>query len=180
MTVVGGGRQARHVEVGAKLWALDGTRTMQTTVVEVTAVKAREVVDVVTDRLTFTVAPMQELGTTRGWVPADDATGSAVAWTHARKLCRERLTIRPGYEFGYFVGATCADGTVGKNYVSLVVNEEHFAARYAECLTKSTGLPARLEPVTRPSGFLQRDLPGLPGACRVVVPFGCDAAVRRR
>lgn len=66
-------------------------------------------------------------------------------------LCRERLTIRPGYEFGYFVGATCADGTVGRNYVSLVANEERFAARYADCLTRATGVPARLEPVTRPS-----------------------------
>lgn len=146
--------------MGSKLWSLDGTRSVQTAVVEVTAVKAREVVDVVTDRVTFTVAANQELSTPDGWVPAVDAAGCVLAWTHTKKLCRERLTIRPGYEFGYFVGATCADGTVGKNCVSLVVNEEHFAARYAECLTKANGLPARLEPVTRPSGYLKRDVPG--------------------
>lgn len=49
--------------MGSKLWSLDGTRTVQTAVVEMTAVKAREVVDVVTDRVTFTVAANQELST---------------------------------------------------------------------------------------------------------------------
>jgi hypothetical protein len=137
--VVGGGRQARNVEVGSKLWSLDGARTVQTTVVGISAVKAREVVDVVTDRVTFTVAPRQELRTTEGWVPAVHATGTMTAWTHARKLFRERPTIVAGYDFGYFVGATCADGTVGKNYVSLVANDESFASRYAECLTTASG-----------------------------------------
>ncbi|PAZ14544.1 hypothetical protein CLM62_18860 [Streptomyces sp. SA15] len=173
MSVVGGYRQARNVEVGSKLWSLDGTRTVQTTVVEMTAVKAREVVDVVTDRVTFTVAAKQELSTPDGWVPAVEGGGCMLAWTHTKKLCRERLTIRPGYEFGYFVGATCADGTVGKNCVSLVVNEEDFAARYAECLTKATGLPAQLEPVTRPSGYLKRDVPGF--RVRVVSSYLADA-----
>ncbi|WP_257003911.1 hypothetical protein [Streptomyces sp. SA15] len=159
--------------MGSKLWSLDGTRTVQTTVVEMTAVKAREVVDVVTDRVTFTVAAKQELSTPDGWVPAVEGGGCMLAWTHTKKLCRERLTIRPGYEFGYFVGATCADGTVGKNCVSLVVNEEDFAARYAECLTKATGLPAQLEPVTRPSGYLKRDVPGF--RVRVVSSYLADA-----
>lgn len=173
VSVVGGSRQARSVEVGSKLWSLDGTRIVQTTVVGISAVKAREVVDVVTDRVTFTVAPRQELRTTEGWVPAVHAAGTMLAWTHTRKLCRERMTIVAGYEFGYFVGATCADGTVGKNYVSLVVNEESFASRYAECLTKATGLYARLEAVTRPSGFLERDIPGF--RVRVVSSYLADA-----
>ncbi|MFE1442840.1 hypothetical protein [Streptomyces sp. NPDC058739] len=173
VSVVGGCRQARNVEVGSKLWSLDGTRTVQTTVVEVATVKAREVVDVVTDRVTFTIAAEQQLLTAEGWAAAVDAAGGTLAWTHARKLCRERLTIRPGFEFGYLVGATCADGTVGKNYVSLVVNEEQFAARYAACLTEATGLPARLESVTRPSGYLKREVPGF--RVRVVSSYLADA-----
>ncbi|MGW4194241.1 hypothetical protein [Streptomyces sp. NPDC005004] len=173
VSVVGGCRQARHIEVGSKLWSLDGTRTVHTTVVEVTGVKAREVVDVVADRVTFTVAAGQELSTPDGWVTAVRASGAMLARTHTKKLCRERLTIRPGYDFGYFVGATCADGTVGKNYVSLVVNEQDFAGRYADCLTRSTGLAARLEPVTRPSGYLKRDLPGF--RVRVVSSYLADA-----
>jgi len=110
---------------------LDGERTVQTTVTEVAAVKVREVVEIVTDHVTFTVAPDQMLGTPDGWVHARDAEGTVLAWTHARKLCRERLTIKPGYDFGYLVGATCSDGTVGKNYVSLIVNDQSFAGRYA-------------------------------------------------
>jgi hypothetical protein len=102
--VVGGCRQARNVEVGVKLWSLDGTRTVQTTVVEVTAVKVREVVEVLTDRVTFTVGTEQELRTAEG---------------------------------------------------------------------KATGLPARLEPVTRPSGYLKRDVPGF--RVRVVSSYLADA-----
>ncbi|MGW6705186.1 hypothetical protein ACWGDE_09880 [Streptomyces sp. NPDC054956] len=169
---VDGQAQARTVGLGDRLWTLDGDRTVPTAVLGVTAVKAREVVDVVTDGQTFTVAPDQLLGTSDGWIPAAEALGSVVVWTHPRKLCRTRPTILPGYEFGYLVGATCADGTVGKNYVSLVVNDEDFAAKYAECLTTATGLPARLEPVTRPSGYLQRDLPGF--RVRVVSSYLAD------
>ncbi|MGW7403473.1 hypothetical protein ACWGI9_07030 [Streptomyces sp. NPDC054833] len=53
------------------------------------------------------------------------------------------MTIKPGYEFGYMIGAN-----------------EGFASRYAASLTAATGLPARLEAVTRPSGYLRRDVPG--------------------
>ncbi|MGP3686916.1 hypothetical protein ACTVZO_19770 [Streptomyces sp. IBSNAI002] len=56
----------------------------------------------------------QLLWTPDGWTHAGDAVGTVVAWSHARKLCRERLSIQPGYQFGYLVGATCSDGTVGK------------------------------------------------------------------
>ncbi|MFF4294723.1 hypothetical protein ACFY0N_13795 [Streptomyces vinaceus] len=173
VNAVGGRVQARNVAPGHTLWALDGGRTVHTAVVRATAVKARDVVDVVTDRLTITVAPDQLLHSAQGgWIRAGDAMGAALMWTPARKLCRTRLTIRPGYELGYWVGATCADGTVGSNYVSLVVNDEGFASRYASSLSVTTGLPARLEPVTRPSGFLRRDVPGF--RVRVVSSYLAD------
>lgn len=169
---VGGRLQARNVRVDSRLWTLDGERTVQTTVTQVLAVKVRQVVDVVTDHVSFTVAPDQLLGTPDGWVHVRDAKGTVLAWTHARKLRRKRLTIKPGYEFGYMVGANCSDGTVGKNYVSLVVNDEGFASRFAACLTAATGTPARLEAVTRPSGYLQREAPGF--RVRVVSSYLAD------
>ncbi|MFF2225832.1 hypothetical protein ACFVV7_21245 [Streptomyces globisporus] len=170
---VGGRLQAREVALGTRLWTLDGSHTAQTTVTDVTAVKARGAVEVVTSHAAFKVAGDVLLATPGGWIRAEDATGRTIAWTHARKLCRERLTFRMGYAFGYFVGATCADGTVGKNYVSLVVNDEAFAARYARCLTEATGLEARLQPVVRPSGYLGRDVPGF--RVRVVSSYLADA-----
>ncbi|WOX22936.1 hypothetical protein [Streptomyces solicathayae] len=173
VNLVEGCAQAKTVVPGQAMWTLDGDRTVQTTVVDVTAVKGRQAVEVVTDHMAFIASPDLLLLTPDGWTHAADAEGATVAWTHARKLCRERLTIWPGYEFGYFVGATCADGTTGKNYVSLVVNEEWFASRYAAALTACTGLPARLEPVTRPSGYLKRDLPGF--RVRVVSSYLSDA-----
>ncbi|MFI7401858.1 hypothetical protein ACIBW9_15540 [Streptomyces sp. NPDC049541] len=83
VNVVGGRLQARNVQVGCRLCAdddgsataglrpgggrtLDGEHTVQTTVAEVATVKVREVVDVVTDHVTFTVAPDQMLGTPDG------------------------------------------------------------------------------------------------------------------
>ncbi|MFE0650276.1 hypothetical protein ACFVZH_17000 [Streptomyces sp. NPDC059534] len=173
VNLVDGCVQAKNVAPGSAMWTLDGDRTVQTTVVDVRAAKARAAVDVVTDHMTFTASPDLLLATPDGWARAAGAAGTTIAWTHARKLCRERLTIRPGYEFGYFVGATCADGTVGRNYVSLVVNEEGFASRYAAALTTCTGLPARLEAVSRPSGYLKRDLPGF--RVRVVSSYLSDA-----
>lgn len=53
-----------------------------------------------------------------------------------------------------------------------MVNDRAFAERYARCLTNSTGLNARLEPVTRPSGYLQRDAPGF--RVRVVSSYLAD------
>ncbi|MFF7776031.1 hypothetical protein ACFZCG_16575 [Streptomyces tanashiensis] len=173
VNLVDGCVQAKNVTPGSAMWTLDGDRTVRTTVVDVAAVKGRESVEVVTDHMAFTASPNLLLLTPDGWTRAADVAGSTVAWTQAKKLCRERPTIQPGYEFGYFVGATCADGTVYKNYVSLIVNEEAFAARYAAALTACTGLPARLEAVTRPSGYLKRDLPGF--RVRVVSSYLSDA-----
>ncbi|MGY5073305.1 hypothetical protein [Streptomyces albus] len=173
VNAVGGRLQAREIAVGTRLWTLDGSRAAQTTVTDVTAVKARAAVEVVTSHAAFTVSGDFLLATPGGWTRAEDATGSTVAWTHARKLCRERLTFRMGYAFGYFVGATCADGTVGRNYVSLVVNDEAFATRYARSLTEATGLEARLQPVVRPSGYLGRDVPVF--RVRVVSSYLADA-----
>ncbi|MFF0478000.1 hypothetical protein [Streptomyces sp. NPDC004284] len=173
VNLVDGCARAKNVVPGSVMWTLDSDRTVQTTAVDVTAVKGRQAVDVVTDHMTFTAGPDLLLLTPDGWTQAADTAGTTIAWTYAKKLCRERLMIRPGYEFGYFVGATCADGTVGKNYVSLVVNEEAFATRYATALTACTGLLARLEAVTRPSGYLKRDLPGF--RVRVVSSYLSDA-----
>ncbi|MFF3606433.1 hypothetical protein [Streptomyces sp. NPDC002463] len=173
VNLVDGCAQAKNVVPGSAMWTLDGDRTVRTTVVDVAAVKGRQAVDVVTDHMTFTAGPDLLLLTPDGWTRAADAAGKTVAWTHAKKLCRERLTIRPGYEFGYFVGATCADGTVYKNYVSLIVNDEGFTSRYAAALTACTGLSAKVESVTRPSGYLKRDVSGF--RVRVVSSYLSDA-----
>ncbi|MBO8202617.1 hypothetical protein JW613_30685 [Streptomyces smyrnaeus] len=158
--------------VGDRLRTLEGSSSTRSVVSSVTVRKERELVTVITDHTEFDAAPDQPLSTSNGWVPAAEVAGARLAWTPARKLHRRRLTVVPGYPLGYFVGATCADGTVGHNYVSLVVNDGAFAARYAESLRAAVGLPARLEAVTRPSGYLQRDVPGF--RVRVVSSYLAD------
>lgn len=106
VNAVGGRLRARDIAVGTRLWTLDGLRTAQTTVTHVMAAKARTAVEVVTGHAAFMVAADLPLVTSDGWVRAEDAAGRTVIRTHARKLCRERLTFRVGYAFGYFVGAT--------------------------------------------------------------------------
>ncbi len=172
VNAVGGRLRARDVRPGDRLWTLRGGRTEPTEVTDVRVARTRALVDVTTDHATFTVAPDQLLWTPDGWTHARDAVGTVVAWSQARKLRRGRFSVQPGYEFGYLVGATCSDGTVGKNYVSLVVNDEAFAAKYADSLTLVTGLAARLEAVTRPSGYLGRDVPGF--RVRVVSSYLAD------
>ncbi|GAA0497147.1 hypothetical protein [Streptomyces olivaceiscleroticus] len=172
VNAVGGRRRAGCVRAGEELWTLDGRRTVRTTVTGVSVAKVRELVAVTTDRVTFALGVDQLLRGVTGWLPAAGAAASQVAWTPARKLCRERLKIVPGYDLGYVVGATCADGTVGRNYVSLVVNEEIFATNYATCLCAATGLDPRIERISRPSGYLGRDLPGF--RVRVVSSYLAD------
>ncbi|MFF6983928.1 hypothetical protein ACFZAV_41140 [Streptomyces sp. NPDC008343] len=86
------------------------------------------------------------------------------------------MTIKPGYEFGLHGRGELLGCTVGKNYVSLVVNDEGFASRFAVCLTAATGMPARLEAVTRPSGYLHREAPGF----RARVVSSCLADLMRQ
>ncbi len=139
MNAVGGRLRARDVRVGCLLWALDGDRTTRTSVTKVATTRLREVVEVVTSHTTFAAAPDLLLGTPDGWVHARDAGGTVLSWTPARKICRERLTIKPGYAFGYLMGATCSDGTVGKNYVSLVVNDEGLPSGMPRLCTRPSG-----------------------------------------
>lgn len=110
VNAVDGRVRACDVQVASLLWTLDGHRTVQTAVVGITTVKVREVAEVVTDHLTFTVSPDQLVATPDGWVHARDAEGTVLAWTPARKLCRARLTIKPGYDFGHLLGA--AEGRI--------------------------------------------------------------------
>jgi GTP cyclohydrolase I len=160
VNAVGGQKRAREVRVGDKLWTLVDGRAEQTEVTRISSRKVRDLVEVVTSRGAFRVTPDHPLATPDGWQEAEDVAGSRIEWTPPRKLCRRRPAVRTGYDFGYMVGASCADGTVGKNYVSLVVNDVDFAKRFAYALYDSTDLDCRIEPVTRPSSFRGEDVAG--------------------
>ncbi|MFI1658779.1 hypothetical protein ACH4ZU_28320 [Streptomyces sp. NPDC020472] len=75
VNLVGGCTRAKDVAPGRAMWTLDGDRTVQTTVVDVTAVKGRQAVDVVTDHMTFTAGPDLLLLTPEGWKRAVDVAG---------------------------------------------------------------------------------------------------------
>jgi GTP cyclohydrolase I len=161
--VVGGQKRARDVAVGDELWTLVNGRAQPTRVTRVQARKTRELVEVRTEEGTFRVTPDHPFATPQGWTEAKDLEGTFVEWTAPRSLCRPRYAPTVGYDFGYAVGAICADGTVSKRYVSLVVNDEEDAKRFAVSLERAFGVTTQLEPVERPSGYLNRQLAGWRG-----------------
>jgi GTP cyclohydrolase I len=158
--VVGGQKRARDVCVGDELWTLANGRAQPTRVTSVQSRKTRELVEVQTEEGTFRVTPDHPFATPQGWTEAKDLAGTFVEWTAPRSLRRPRFAPTVDYDFGYAVGAICADGTVSKRYVSLVVNDEEYAKRFAVSLERAFGVSAQLEPVERPSGYLQRQLAG--------------------
>lgn len=172
VNAVGGRKKAADVAVGDKLWTLVNGQAEQTEVTAVQARQTRDLVEVVTEQGTFRVTPDHPFATPDGWMEARDLEGRFVEWTQARKLCRGRPALTFGYEFGYFLGTVCSDGTVGRNYVSLVVNEEEFAKKFARSIEVATGLVAKVEPVTRPSGFTGLQTPGY--RVRVVSSYLAD------
>ena len=172
VNAVSGVKPARDVCVGDKLWTLHNGEVRETTVTHSSFQKIHEVVEVVTSKGIFKVTANQTLATSHGWMEAKDIAGQQIEWTEPRSLCRQRYTPKLGHAFGYVVGAMCADGTVGSRYLSLVVNEEHFAQAFADALKEALGIQAYLEPVTRPSGYLQVDLPGF--RVRVVSSYLAD------
>jgi GTP cyclohydrolase I len=170
--VVGGQKRAADVRAGDELWTLDRGRATLTRVTAVTSRKVRSLVEVRTEKGTVRVTPDHPFATPDGWVEAQDLRGRFVEWTAPRSLCRPRYTPVVGYEFGYFVGALCADGTVAKRYVSLVVNGEEFAKRFAVTAERAFGVRAELEPVKRPSGYLGRPVAGF--RVRIVSSYLAD------
>jgi GTP cyclohydrolase I len=68
--------------------------------------------------------------------------------------------VQEGYELGYALGSIGSDGSVqdGRR-ISLVVDDESFAGRFAHCMRIAFGVDPQIEPVSVPSGFLQREVP---------------------
>jgi GTP cyclohydrolase I len=160
VNTVGGRKQAREVQVGDYFWTLVDGRVVDTEVVQVSSHKTRELVEVTTEKGRFQVTPDHPLATPRGWMEAKDVAGTHIEWTPARSLTRHRWYPQSGYEFGYVVGVVCSDGTVGANYVSLVVNDLAFAEKFVKALHYAFDIDAGAEYVTRPSVYLGRDLAG--------------------
>ncbi len=172
VNAVGGRKRAADVRVGDELWTLAHGRVETTTVTQISSRKVTELVEVATERGVFQVTPDHPLATPEGWVEAKDVGGAYIEWTSARKLCRTRPHVEIGYDFGYMVGTICADGTVGRNCVSLVVNDWEYAKKFAESVQRSTGMTGQVEAVTRPSGFTGRPTPGF--RVRVVSSYLSD------
>jgi GTP cyclohydrolase I len=160
VNAVGGQKPARDVRAGDELWTLVNGRVRTTKVVRVQARTTPELVEVRTEEGTFRVTPDHPFATPQGWTEAKDLEGAFVEWTAPRSLCRPHYAPTVGYDFGYAVGAICADGTVSKRYVSLVVNDQEYAKRFAVSMERAFDVRAELEAIERPSGYLRRPVAG--------------------
>ena len=146
---VGGQKRALEVRAGDELWTLVNGRVAPTRVTRVGARRTRELVEVRTEKATFRVTPDHPFATPHGWTEAKDLEGAFVEWTAPRSLHRPRYAPAVGYDFGYAIGTICADGTVSKRYVSLVVNDQEYAKRFAFSMERAFGVHAELEPGAR-------------------------------
>jgi GTP cyclohydrolase I len=172
VNAVDGAKQAARVTVGDRLWTLKDGRVEETTVTSVSMRRTHELVEVVTDEGAFRVTPDHPFATPNGWVEAAHLEGCSIEWTRPKSLCRGRVTPGIGYALGYAIGAVCSGGTVAPRYVSLIVNKKAFAEKFAWSLKEAFDLDARVESVSRPSGFTGRDTPGF--RVRVVSSYLAD------
>jgi GTP cyclohydrolase I len=169
---VGGQKRAKDVRLGDELWTLVNGRVRPTRVTHIQSRKVRELVEVRTEEGVVRVTPDHPFATPGGWTEAKDLEGTLVEWTAPRSLRRPRHAPTLGYDFGYAIGAICADGTVARRYISLVVNDQEYAKRFAVAMERAFGVVARVEPVERPSGFLNRPVAGF--RVRVVSSYLAD------
>ena len=160
VNAVGGTKQVRNVEAGEQLWTLVDGEVRRTMVTDIVTHKVRDLVEVRTEKGTVQATPDHPFATPQGWVEAKDLAGRLVEWTPPRQLWRKRFDPEPGHDFGYAIGACCADGTVAPRYVSLIVNEKDFALRFAGAVRDAFGVQTKVEAVSRPSGYTGRDTPG--------------------
>lgn len=138
---VEGARPAASLRVGDQLWTLHNGEVRETMITEMNRRSTRELVEVATDGGAFRVTPDHPFATRHGWMEAADLVGQEIEWTSSRSLCRSRYVPRQGYSLGYAIGAVCSDGTVAKRYLSLVVNQQSFAEKFAGAMRRAFGVP---------------------------------------
>jgi GTP cyclohydrolase I len=162
VNAVGGVKQASTVQVGDKLWTFDDAGALvQTEVVSIGWRRTDELVDIRAGRHHVRLTPNHPVMTPGGWVDAGDlGPGQKIQTFPTKRLCQERYIVHEGYELGYALGAIGSDGSVqdGRR-ISLVVNDEAFAGRFAHCLRMAFGVDPTIEPIQVPSGYLKRDVP---------------------
>jgi GTP cyclohydrolase I len=125
VNAVSGAKRVRDLEYGEQLWTLVDGEVKRTSVVDMVSHKVRDLVEVRTEKGVVQATPDHPFATPDGWVEAKDLDGKWVEWTLPKGLSRRRYEPEAGYDFGYAVGACCADGTVAPRYMSLVVNERY-------------------------------------------------------
>jgi GTP cyclohydrolase I len=162
INAVDGAKRAADVEVGDKLWTFDEAGALvETEVVSVGWRRTDELVDIRAGAHHIRVTPNHPVMTPDGWRDAGDLRpGDKLQTFPTRRLCQERSIVQEGYELGYALGSIGSDGSVqdGRR-ISLVVNDEAFAGRFAHCLRMAFGVDPQVEPIMVPSGFLEREIP---------------------
>jgi GTP cyclohydrolase I len=162
VNVVGGVKRAAKVEVGDELWTFDDDGGLvQTEVVSIGWRRTDELVDIRAGKHHIRLTPNHPVMTPGGWVDAGDLVpGQKLQTFPTKKLRQERYIPQEGYELGYVLGSIGSDGSVqDSRHISLVVNDEAVAGRFAHCLRMAFGIDPSIEEIQVPSGFLNRQIP---------------------
>jgi GTP cyclohydrolase I len=162
VNAIDGAKRAADVVVGDKLWTFDESGALvETEVVSVGWRRTDELVDIRAGAHHIRLTPNHPVMTPDGWRDAGDLRpGDKLQTFPTRRLCQERYIVQEGYELGYALGSIGSDGSVqdGRR-ISLVVDDEAFADRFAHCMRMAFGIDTQVEPIVVPSGFLEREIP---------------------
>jgi len=161
VNAVDGGKPACDVQPGDRLWTLDRGFLKETTVTLAASRKTRDIVEVRTTGGQIRLTTDHPVMTASGWQEAQRLQpGTQVEWINPRSVCRESYEVRPGYPFGYVLGAVAADGSVqdGRR-IALVVKNATFAEKYARMLAQAfPPIQPRIERVRVPSSYLGKQI----------------------
>jgi GTP cyclohydrolase I len=167
VNAVSGAKRAAEIVVGDELWTLEKGFLAKTKVTAVSSRKTYDVVLVSTSGGTIKLSKDHPIKGEYGWCEAGNLQpGDGVEWFPPRKLCRQKLSIAPGYQLGYLLGAVASEGSVqDERRISIVVGDRSFAEKVADAWRAAFSISPRVEDIEVDSGFLGRKIP----MCRVRV-----------
>lgn len=158
---VNGAKRAREFKIGDKLWTLKNGEPVSTSIQQISTYKADDLVRVELENgRSIRLTADHPVKAPWGWIEAGNLEpDNEVEYINTKTLSKTSYELNLNYDFGYALGAIGSDGSIqDARRVCLEVNDISFAKRYAEALERAFGLKVKVEKISKPSGFLEKEI----------------------